>query len=119
MEKIRIDILGQEYTVVSDESPKYVRSLASRLASHISNVLDGANVPQNAAMALVAISYLDELEKNAATIEELKAKSIAYGNEIEKLKAQIKELETTTVKAEVENVSAPVSEFDGAQLKLL
>ena len=117
MEKIRIDILGQEYTVVSDESPKYVQSLANRLATHISGILKGgANVPQNAAMALVAISYLDELEKNAAAIEKLNAKIIANQNEIEKLKAEIES--KNSAPEENRNNNSP-SSFDGAQLKLL
>ena len=122
MEKIRIDILGQEYTFVSDESPKYVRSLAKRLASHISGILEGgSNVPQNAAMALVAISYLDELEKSAANIEELKASNVALTDEIEKLKAEIEGLkaEVSDKKDVLETKSTDTTSFDGAQLKLI
>lgn len=130
MEKIRIDILGQEYTVVSDESPKYVRSLASRLASHISTVLENATVPQNAAMALVAISYLDELEKSAAEIEKLKAEKVTCENEIVELRSQIYELKETLAKAEPKSdaktqvniqpqTQPQKTDFDGAQLKLI
>ena len=121
MERIRIDILGQEYTVVSDESPKYVRSLAKRLASHISSILDsGANVPQNAAMALVAISYLDELEKSTAAIEELKATNTKQIDEIAKLKSEIEELKANNTNGnDNSDDSNPAPLFDGAQLKLL
>lgn len=124
MEKIRIEILGQEYTVVSDESPKYVRSLASRLSSHIATVLENSTVPQNAAMALVAISYLDELEKSAAEIEKLKAKAVSCENENAELRVQLGELKDTLAKLQVkEETPAKPQEkpqnFDGAQLKLI
>lgn len=120
MERIRIDVLGQEYTVVSDESPKYIRSLASRLSSHISSVLEKSTVPQNAAMALVAISYLDELEKSAATIEDLKAQKVSGDNKIEELTAKIEELQAQIAKQEEPTVKAqPLNNFDGAQLKLI
>jgi len=86
MEKntVKINLCSQNLTIVSDESPEYIRGLASELNNKVDAMLKiNRYRPTLSAILLCALQYCDD---NHKLIEENEA-----------LKAQIKELSSKTV----------------------
>lgn len=120
MEKVKIVIAGREHTVVTDESPNYIKALARRLNKHIELVhASNSNSTSTAVTSLVALSYLDELEKSAAAIEELKSKNLALSDRVEALTEELARAE-----AQIKTLSGGAEDeedsfkFDDAQMRL-
>lgn len=122
MNKVIINISGKDHTVVTDESPNYIKSLARRLNKHIELVSD--NNPHSStseAVALVALSYLDELEKASASLEELRTKNVALADSLANVQSKLSALKSdNSIEPTAESTKNPQNPtgFDEKQLKL-
>lgn len=122
MNKVIINISGKDHTVVTDESPNYIKSLARRLNKHIELVSD--NNPHSStseAVALVALSYLDELEKASASLEELRTKNVALADSLANVQSELSALKSdNSIEPTAESTKNPQNPtgFDEKQLKL-
>lgn len=120
MEKVKIVIAGREHTVMTDESPNYIKALAKRLNKHIELVhSSNSNSTSTAVTSLVALSYLDELEKSAASLEELRSKNVALADELQKVtEERNKALAELKALNGSENDEEASFKFDDAQMRL-
>lgn len=82
MNKVKVMICGKEYSLQTDETPEYVLGLSRQLNKRIDTLVSSSdNISTNAATALVAISYMDELEKANANIDNIRTQIKDYVDE--------------------------------------
>ena len=108
LNKVKVVILGKDYTLQTEESPNYVYNLARMLEASVKESMDHGVSQYNAAI-MTAMSALDDLQKSRARLEEVCEESKQYVDdagrvrierdaalrEIEALKSKIAQLETT------------------------
>ena len=70
--KVTMNICGQEYTLVADESAAYMEKVGALVDEKMRQVLDALPVSQTDAAVLAAVNLADELLKNQAAAENLR-----------------------------------------------
>lgn len=70
--KMTMNICGQEYTLVADESAAYMEKVGALVDERMRQVLDALHVSQTDAAVLAAVNLADELLKNQAAAENLR-----------------------------------------------
>jgi cell division protein ZapA len=69
---VRVTIVGEEYTIRSDEPPEHTRAVAKYVDEAIRSVMNaGAVVESHKAAILAALQITDELFKDRASRHEL------------------------------------------------
>ena len=64
--RVKIEILGAEYTIATPEEEEYVGRLAREIDAQVSQLLDSdSKLSPNAALSLTALSYADSIYKSA------------------------------------------------------
>lgn len=109
--KIKIRICGIEYSLTTDNEPKYAARIAARLDKEMSEIIrdnPGFGI-QNAAV-VTALNALDESRRSEESIDDLRGQIQNYVSEAtsahsskEKLTAQVRELESRIDKDDKEN----------------
>ncbi|MBR7039268.1 MAG: cell division protein ZapA [Oscillospiraceae bacterium] len=108
MNKVKVVILGKDYTLQTEESPNYVYGLARALEAQMKEAMDHGVSQYNAAI-MTALSALDDLNKSRARIDEVCDESKSYVDdagrarierdaalkEIEMLKSKVAQLENS------------------------
>ena len=105
--KVKLTICGSSYIVSTTDSEEYVNQLAERLDNDMTEIMTQNPSASVAASAVIsALSYLDELNKNASSTDNMRAQIKDYledaakskmaeeeaRREVEKLKAEIAQL---------------------------
>lgn len=81
--KVKLNICGTDYTILSDENEEYVKDIAQKVDNRISEVLEQSNkISMATAAVLVALDYCDDFSKAQKREDSLK----------EKIDKQLKEL---------------------------
>ena len=70
--KVTMNICGQEYTLVADESAAYMEKVGALVDERMRQVLEALHVSQTDAAVLGAVNLADELLKNQAAAENLR-----------------------------------------------
>ncbi|HAB01292.1 MAG TPA: hypothetical protein DCE08_07590 [Ruminococcaceae bacterium] len=103
--RVRINIAGSDYYVMTDENPHYTTKLAYRLDAQIREMTESGNVTMTTALILCALSYLDDSNKANAIADNFRGQIKNYleestqltikldeaNREIERLKKQLAE----------------------------
>ncbi len=105
MEKIthKLNIAREEYRIVSEESPEYMKELAREVDLKMAAILKNAKISTTQAAVLVALQYASEAKKSGGDSDTLRAEIKAcledsaqakserdlYKRELERLKAQL------------------------------
>ena len=113
MNKVKVSICGKEYSLQTDESPEYVASMAKQLSKRIAALTaqsDSRTV--HAATLLVALSYMDDLSKSNATIDNIRTQIREYVDD-----AAFARLERDEAQRENEALKLQIAELEN-QLKL-
>ena len=63
--KVTMNICGQEYTLVADESAAYMEKVGALVDERMRQVLDALHVSQTDAAVLAAVNLADELLKKS------------------------------------------------------
>ena len=94
--KLKVNILSREYTLISEDSPEYMKRIAESTSQKMQELLDN-NPAWNTTMAsvLTALNLADELEKVKQIARE---KVDAQAAEIASLKKQLEDMKKTTAK---------------------
>ena len=87
--RVKVQIAGEEYTIVSVESEDYIRRVAALVDAKITAILDSSRIPLNDATVLAACNLADEQIKAQDTAENLRAQIKAYSEEISRLRADL------------------------------
>ena len=80
---VRVQILGEEYSLRTDEDPEHTRAVAAYVDAAIRRVVDtGAVVEPHKAAILAALQITDELFKSRATDDETAARIQSLAGEL-------------------------------------
>ena len=98
--KVTMNICGQEYTLVADESAAYMEKVGALVDERMRQVLDALHVSQTDAAVLAAVNLADELLKNQAAAENLRRQVKNYLDEATQAKNEAWELKRQVFKAQ-------------------
>lgn len=74
----KLNIAGEEYRIVSDESAEYMQDLARELDEKMKDILRGSRVSTTQAAILVALQYADDAAKNSGNADSLRSQLKSY-----------------------------------------
>ena len=89
--KVTMNICGQEYTLVADESAAYMEKVGALVDERMRQVLEALHVSQTDAAVLTAVNLADELLKNQAAAENLRRQIKDNLEEVNQLKMELSE----------------------------
>ena len=98
--KVTMNICGQEYTLVADESAAYMEKVGALVDERMRQVLDALHVSQTDAAVLAAVNLADELLKNQAAAENLRRQLKTYLDEATAAKNEASDLKRQLFKAQ-------------------
>ena len=83
---VKVTIVGEEYTIRSDEAPEYTRAVAKYVDEAIRSVMNaGATVESHKAAILAALEITDELFKSRDGQLELADRMRGISSEVRRL----------------------------------
>lgn len=74
----KLNIAGEEYRIVSDESTEYMQDLAREVDAKMTTILRGSHVSTTQAAILVALQYADDATRNSGNADTLRSQLKAY-----------------------------------------
>lgn len=74
----KLNIAGEEYRIVSDESAEYMQGLAHELSTKMTAIMKGSHISTTQAAVLVALQYADDATKNSGNADTLRAQLKEY-----------------------------------------
>ena len=90
--RVVINICGEDYTFVAEESAAYMEKVGAYVSGKMQEVLDGAKVGRTDAAVLTAVNLTDELFKSQAAAEQLRGQIKGYLDEASKAQSEVSEL---------------------------
>lgn len=90
--RVMIDICGEEYTFVAEESSAYMQRVGAYVDSKMREILDSAKVGRTDAAVLTAVNIADELLKAQSAAEQLRGQIKGYVDEAGKAQLEVSEL---------------------------
>ena len=109
--KVKLTICGSNYIVSTTDSEEYVNQLAERLDNDMTEIMTQNPSASVAASAVIsALSYLDELNKNASSTDNMRAQIKDYLEDAAKAK-----LEAENARRQVEKLTAELNALKAQQ----
>ena len=109
--KVKLTICGSNYIVSTTDSEEYVNQLAERLDTDMTEIMTQNPSASVAASAVIrALSYLDELNKNASSTDNMRAQIKDYLEDAAKAK-----LEAENARRQVEKLTAELEAMKARQ----
>ena len=90
--RVVIDICGEEYTLVAEESAAYMQRVGSYVDGKMAEVLESSKVGRTDAAVLTAVNIADELFKAQAAAEQLRGQIKGYLDQASKAQSEVSEL---------------------------
>ena len=90
--RVIVDICGEAYTLVAEESPSYMQRVGSYVDGKMQEILDTAKVGRVNAAVLTAVNITDELMKAQETAEQLRGQIKGYADEAAQAQSEVSEL---------------------------
>lgn len=85
--KVKLTVCGSSYVISTTDSEEYVQSLAERLDRDMNELMNQSPSASVAASAVVvALGYLDELQKNASSADNMRSQIKDYLEDAAKAK---------------------------------
>ena len=108
---VKLTICGSNYIVSTTDSEEYVNQLAERLDTDMTEIMTQNPSASVAASAVIsALSYLDELNKNASSTDNMRAQIKDYLEDAAKAK-----LESENARRQVEKLTAELNALKAQQ----
>ena len=90
--RVVVNICGEEYTFVAEESPAYMQKVGTYVSQKMDEVLSSAKVGRSDAAILTAANITDELFKAQAASEQLRSQIKGYLDEAGKAQSEASDL---------------------------
>ena len=90
--RVTINICGEEYTFIADESATYMQKVGTYVSEKLEEVLITAKVGRTDAAILTAANIADELFKSQAASEQLRSQIKGYLDEASRAQSEVSEL---------------------------
>ncbi len=101
--KVRLSIAGSNYVVLTTDSEEYVTGLAQRLDEDIAEIMAQSSTASVTSSAiLVALDYLDQLEKNNAGTDNMRSQIKDYLEDAAKAKMEAEDARREVERLRVE-----------------
>lgn len=117
MNKVKVTICGREFSLKTDDTPKYMTELAKKVDAAIADMMSSsANMPMQSAAILTALAAYDELQKANDSIDNIRSQIKEYVDDAGKARAE----RDKALKAEKElkaKISALENELQIKQMK--
>ncbi len=89
MNKVKVTICGREFSLKTDDTPKYMTELAKKVDAAIADMMSSsANLPMQSAAILTALSAYDELQKANDSIDNIRSQIKEYVDDAGKARAE-------------------------------
>ena len=98
--RVTMNICGQDYTLIAEESPSYMERVGKLVDEKLSEVLSAGSVSRTDAAILTAINLADELLKAQESGENLRRQVKTYLDEAAQAKNEASELKRQLFKAQ-------------------
>ena len=98
--RITVNICGDEYTFVAEESTAYMEQVAALVDKKMGEILTGAKVGRSDAAVLAAVNLADELLKSEQTAENLRRQVKGYLDEATQARNEASDLKRQLFKAQ-------------------
>ena len=109
--KVKLTICGSNYIVSTTDSEEYVNQLAERLDTDMTEIMTQNPSASVAASAVIsALSYLDELNKNASSTDNMRAQIKDYLEDAARAK-----LEAENTRRQLEKLTAELNALKSKQ----
>ena len=89
--KITVTINGTDYTLMSEESPSYMQKVAALVDAEMSEIMASGRVGRLDAAVLAAANLADQMLKQQASTENLRAQLKGYLDDANKAKSELSE----------------------------
>ncbi len=77
--RVRVNIAGSQYAIATTDPEKYITSLAARLDKDIGRLMgENPNLSVTRAAVFCAMDYLDEYQKSAGSVENMRSQIQDY-----------------------------------------
>ena len=90
--RVVVNICGDEYTLVAEESPSYMQRVGSYVDGKMREIMDTAKVGRVNAAVLTSVNIADELMKSQETAEQLRGQIKGYADEAARAQSKVSEL---------------------------
>ena len=90
--RVVVNICGDEYTLVAEESPSYMQRVGSYVDGKMRETMDTAKVGRVNAAVLTSVNIADELMKSQETAEQLRGQIKGYADEAARAQSEVSEL---------------------------
>ena len=90
--RVVVNICGEEYTFIAEESASYMQRVGAYVGDKMNEVLSGTKVGRTDAAVLTAANIADELFKAQAAAEQLRSQIKGYLDEASKAQSEVSEL---------------------------
>ena len=90
--RVVVNICGDEYTLVAEESPSYMQRVGSYVDGKMREIMDTAKVGRVNAAVLTSVNSADELMKSQETAEQLRGQIKGYADEAARAQSEVSEL---------------------------
>ncbi len=87
--RVTVDVAGQEYTLISEEDPVYVRQIAAIVDEEIKNITGEAHLSLSHAAILACINLADRFRKAEDDSDHLRGQVKSCLDELHKLKQEL------------------------------
>ena len=113
---VKVVICGKEYKLKTSESPNYVYALARTLEIKINQIMEsGSSASPYTASILVALGFLDDLNKANKHLESIRDQTKDYVDEAGKCR-----IERDSALKEIEILNSKIAQYENmAKLKQL
>ena len=101
--RVTMNICGQDYTLVAEESPSYMERVGKLVDAKLSEVLDAAGVSRTDAAILAAVNMADQLLKAQEAADNLRRQIKSYADEANQAKNEASDLRRQLFKAQQNN----------------
>ena len=90
--RVSVNICGEEYTFVAEESATYMQKVGTYVSEKMEEVLNTAKVGRTDAAILTAANIADELFKSQTASEQLRSQIKGYLDEASRAQSEVSEL---------------------------
>ncbi len=98
--RVTMNICGEEYTLVAEESSAYMEKVGALVDKKMSELMNAAHMGRSDAAVLAAVNIADDLFKAQESAENLRRQLKTYLDEAAQAKAEISELKRQLFKAQ-------------------
>ena len=96
--RITVNICGEDYTLMAEESPAYMQKVAALVDAKMNGIMSSGRVSRMDAAVLTAANLADELLKQQMSTENLRSQLKGYLDDANKAKSELSECKRQIIK---------------------